>query len=138
MSANPQQQQQLLPGDDCPQLLAELAEVISRALRDVDMPEDRAAAVAATAIDHVIDLFGGQVIYLPKAARSKTHRRWQDMWDKFTGHNHAQLAREFGMGVHNVYKVIATMRALNAKRVYGGQDLFSAPASTLNTEDRQE
>jgi Mor family transcriptional regulator len=125
MSTQPAPQQQLLPTDDFPQLLTELAEVIARTLRDVDLPEDRAAAVAATAIDHVIDLFGGQVIYLPKAARSKTHRRWQEIWDKFTGHNHAQLAKEFGMGVHNIYKVIATMRALNAKRLYGGQDLFS-------------
>jgi Mor family transcriptional regulator len=117
--------QGLPPPESYPQLLTELASVVARVLTENELADDRAAAIAATVVDHVTDLYGGQVIYVPKAARQKTHRRWQAMWEEFTGHNHAELARKYGMGVHAVYKALAVMRAESSKRVYGGQDLFS-------------
>lgn len=128
---SPTPTQGLPPPESYPQLLTELAEVVAAVLAENDLDADRCTAIAATVVDQVADLYGGQVIYVPKAARQKTHRRWQQMWDQFTGHNHADLARKFGMGVHGVYKALAVMRHEHARRAQG--DMFREPPPADDT-----
>lgn len=82
---------------------------------------DRAAAIAATCIESVADSFGGQVIYMPKSLRVIAIRRWISMFDAYEeGKNVSEVAVQFGMGVHSVYKCLKTVRAMNRLRAEKG------------------
>ena len=96
---------------------------------------ERAEAVGLSAAEHVREHFGGQVVYVPKDAAFKTKQRWQVMWNEFTGHNHADLARKFGMGVHGVYRVLAIMRAEHRRRAQADMFEQAQPASQAEASD---
>ena len=106
------------------EMLRELADIVTQQLLQSVLQADpeRAEAIGMSAAEHVREHFGGQVVYVPKDAAFKTKQRWQVMWNEFTGHNHPQLARKFGMGVHGVYRVLAIMRAEHRRRAQ--PDLF--------------
>lgn len=83
--------------------------------------EDRAAAIASTCLEELADLFGGQVIYLPKTTRLISLRRWVAVFEaQESGEKHSEIASRFGMGLHNVYKCLASVRAMNRQRAADG------------------
>lgn len=108
-----------------PELLRELAGIVSRHLVACDLDTQRAEAIAESTAEEVREHFGGQIVYIAKGTSIKTRQRWQRMWDDFTGHNHAELAMSYGMGVHGVYRVLAIKRAEHRRRAQ--PDLFKGP-----------
>lgn len=107
-----------------PELLRDLAQLVAQAVQEAGIESARAAAIGETAAEHVRDAFGGQVVYVPKGAAFATRQRWERIWQDFTGHNHNELAAQYGMGVHGIYKVLAIMRAEHARRAQ--PDMFLA------------
>jgi Mor family transcriptional regulator len=106
-----------------PQTLRDLADVVAQQLVDAQvLDEARARQVGRTVADRVCEEWQGQIVTVPKAALFRVRKRWQEIYERFTGNNHAELAREYGMGVRQIYKVIAVMRA--EYRARASADLF--------------
>ncbi|MFG6462291.1 Mor transcription activator family protein [Roseateles sp. DXS20W] len=109
---------------DYPLVLRELAELVQGELIKVDVPAERAAAIAETAAEHVRERFGGQPVYWPKGHTMRAKRRRAAMWADFTGNNHIELAQKYGMCVQQVYKALAAARIEFLGKAQG--DLFNA------------
>ncbi len=111
------------PEDYYPEFLRDLAERIARHLVDTEVcTPEKSAAIGRSLADQVCDDWQGQVVNVPKAALYKVRVRWNQMWEEFNGSNHADLARKYGMGVKQVYKVLKHMQAYHRAR---GADLFA-------------
>ena len=54
--------------------------------------------------------FGGDMLYLPQGRVFHTSRLYRQIWEGFTGSNQAELAREHGVSLQHVYRVIARER----------------------------
>ncbi len=112
-------------GDGYPELLRDMAGIVERQLLQGGLEAQLAAAIAMNVVEEVREQFGGQMIYMPKGELWQRRRVWQAMWEAFTGHNHDELGRKFGMNVVGVYRVLAIMRAEHRKRVQA--DMFAPP-----------
>jgi Mor family transcriptional regulator len=105
-----------------PEVMREIADVVARSLVESGVQRERALALGEAAAEAVRERHGGTLMYLPKGYTMKTQRRWQALWEDFTGDNHAALAIKHDMNVKGVYRVLAVMRAQHHKRTQ--QDLF--------------
>ncbi|MCU0918742.1 MAG: hypothetical protein MUF16_00140 [Burkholderiaceae bacterium] len=117
-----------------PEFFADLIGIVARALEAGGLDAARACTVAESVAEEVRDQFGGQIVYIPKCAALRTRERWARIWDAFDGRNHGALARQYGMGIHAIYKAIAYMRAEHAARAQ--PSLFDT--TTTTTEDHQQ
>ncbi|MCW5666511.1 MAG: DNA-binding protein [Piscinibacter sp.] len=102
-----------------PELLADMARVAEKVLRDKGIDEARARSAAVDLAEHLRDYWGGQVLYVPKGGRLETRKRWAEVWDEFRGDNHAELARKHGLGLQQVYKIIEVMKREQFSRTQG-------------------
>lgn len=100
----------LLEDPEYPELLADMARVAEQVLRDDGIPEDQAKRTAFALAEHMRGYWGGQIVSVAKGHRLKTRQRWRAVWEKFTGDNHAELAREFDLSLQQVYKIIEIMK----------------------------
>lgn len=108
---------------DYPAVLRELAELVKGELIKVDVPANRAAAIAETMAEHVRERYGGQPVYWPKGHTMRARLRRAAMWHDFTGDNYRELAERYGMCLQQAYKAIAM-----AKKEFLGKtqpDLFN-------------
>lgn len=96
---------------DYPEMLRELAEVAERELCNVGVEPAYAAAVAETLAEHVRERFGGTPVYWAKGESMRQRRRRARMWAEFTGRNHAELARRYGVCLQQVYRSLAISKA---------------------------
>lgn len=116
------------PEDYYPEILRDLADRVARKLVETQVCKaDQANAIGRSLADDVSDAWQGQIIVVPKAAQYKARVRWNEMWEAFNGHNHAELGRQYGMGVKQVYRVLKHMAAYHRSR---GPDLFAQAPST--------
>jgi len=104
---------------DYPPVLRELAELVEGELIKVDVPPERAAAIAETAAEHVRERFGGQPVYWPKGHTMRAKRRRAAMWAAFTGDNYREIAERFGMCVQQAYKAIAIAKSEHIGKTQG-------------------
>lgn len=105
-----------------PPLLRDLARIVSTELVKVGTDRAHALAIAETVAEHVMEYHGGVPQYWPKGASWRRLQRRRLMWESFNGHNHAQLARDYGMCLQQVYKDLAIERAEQRRR--RTRDLF--------------
>jgi Mor family transcriptional regulator len=111
------------PEDYYPEILRDLADRVARKLVETNVCQPaQASAIGRSLADDVSDAWQGQIIVVPKAAQYKARVRWNEMWEAFNGHNHAELGRRYGMGVKQVYRVLKHMSAYHRSR---GPDLFA-------------
>lgn len=54
--------------------------------------------------------FGGDMLYIPQGRVFHTSRLYRQIWEGFSGSNQADLARQFGVSLQHVYRVIAKER----------------------------
>ena len=100
-----------------PELLRDLVDAVARSLAGAGIEPGRARAAAETAAELVRELYGGQLVYVPKGHSMHTRRRWQALWEAFTGDNQMELARQYGMSYQQVYRVLKVMQTQHRKRV---------------------
>ncbi|WP_211232714.1 Mor transcription activator family protein [Marinobacterium litorale] len=86
---------------------ARAAEVAKELGIDPDLADQIGCAIA----DHLAQNWGGQNFTIPMDYHYRIGKRDSEIYDLFTGNNHHILAREFGMTVRGIYKVIARVRA---------------------------
>ena len=107
-----------------PELLVDLAEQCSVALRETaGLDKDKAEQVGREIADRMASHWGGQNIYFPMGLSYKMSQRDRQIYDDFTGANHSELARKYGVSLQWIYKIVKTVRQEELARRQG--DMFA-------------
>lgn len=76
---------------------------IFEALLESEMDEQQAARLAASIFTKIQHKRGGSEVFIPKLF---SEERWQHIRDAFTGDNHAQVCRQYGISLRTLYRVL--------------------------------
>jgi Mor family transcriptional regulator len=107
-------------------ILTELVEVIADNYhQELRMAADDARRAAELAIESIKAHVGGSAIYFAKGHLWAITERHRAIYKRFTGANHAQLAREFNLTERQIYNIIALV----------GQEEFEARQGKLFEKD---
>lgn len=85
--------------------------------------EDVADQVAIAIINRLSTHWGGSTFSFPKDMLFQTSQRNLEIWNKFTGNNHRELAQEFGITENAIYQITKMMKERFIKA--NQQDLFN-------------
>jgi Mor family transcriptional regulator len=96
-----------------PELLGELLTSLQHELVREGVDKDKARPIAWNVVEKVRDAWGGQILYIPKGDAFDARARYEAIWQAFNGHNHADLARRFGVSEQTIYNAIREMRTRN-------------------------
>lgn len=102
-----------------PQDLAAILRLIEATLVRRGMAKGPAFAAAAEAALEISSYGGGRPVYIPVGQRLKLALRDAEIWRRFTGRNHHELAQEFGLTVVTIYEVLREQRALHMRKLQG-------------------
>lgn len=93
------------------ELLESLVGIVSEAAaRVLEADPEIAKLLADEVATRFSDEFGGSFCYLPKGRVFRTSALHRQIWERFSGSNHGELAREFRLSVVHVYRIIAKER----------------------------
>lgn len=94
-----------------PELLTDLAEHIAVALCElVSMEVGKAEHVAKEVTERMAAHWGGQNVYFPMGQSVQLSRRDRQIYDGFNGTNHSELARQYGVSLQWIYKIVKAVR----------------------------
>jgi len=103
--------------DAAPQLIADLADKVAAAVARRGLEAEAAAQIGIEVADQMRADWGGQAIYFAKGTAIDISRRDLEIWEKFNGKNHAELAREYDLSVIHIYRRMKSVGdAMRAKR----------------------
>lgn len=106
------------------ELLADLADRISDHLDRIKLLDEATARQIGEDIAYeMADAWGGQLIYFPKGKFALLSKRDRQIFSEFTGHNHADLARDYKVSVQHIYRIIKIMTRRELADRHG--DLFA-------------
>jgi len=103
-----------------PELLEDFKRKCSNILESAsNMSADEANEAAQNIANLIKKDWGGQQLYFPKCAEDQLTARDRELWSRFDGTNHSQLAHDFDVSVPWVYKIVKFMRAseITAKQI---------------------
>jgi Mor family transcriptional regulator len=93
------------------ELLADLARIATDMVKQFgELPDDKARLVGIEVAMQVAEEWGGHNIYIPQGAKLHIASRDLEVWELFTGNNHKDLARHFGMSEQWVYKIVKRVK----------------------------
>ena len=103
-----------------PELLVDLAELCALALKEsAGLDKDKADQVGREIAERMASHWGGQNIYFPMGLSYKLSQRDRQIYDDFTGANHSELARKYGVSLQWIYKIVKTVRQEEMARRQG-------------------
>lgn len=105
-----------------PQLIADLADKVAAAVARRGLDPEAAAQIGIEIADQMRADWGGQAIYFAKGTAIDISRRDLEIWEKFNGKNHAELAREYSLSTVHLYRRLKTVG--EAMRAKSQGDLF--------------
>jgi Mor family transcriptional regulator len=106
-----------------PELLVDLAAQCAVTLHEIaGLDKDKAEQVGREIAERMATHWGGQNVYFPMGLSYKLSQRDRQIYDDFTGDNHSDLARKYGVSLQWIYKVVKTIRQEEIKRRQG--DMF--------------
>lgn len=114
----------VLPPDGYHELLAELLTTLAAELLDQGLAPAAANDIAWRTTELIRDRWGGQAVYIAQGVGFETLRRYQQIWDEFTGNNVPELARKFDLSEVAIYQALRYMREKDRRDRQG--DLFGA------------
>jgi Mor family transcriptional regulator len=88
------------------ELLADVATHASEIAAAHGVKADIADLIGATVADHLAEHWGGQVISIPKDYHYKLSDLHLQIYTEFTGNNHMELVRKYGISLQWIYKLI--------------------------------
>jgi Mor family transcriptional regulator len=94
--------------DSYPETLRDLADCIEQTLGQI--AADPAADPALVIVEALRFRFGGSLLYIPKGDKMDRATRDAELCAAFTGRNHRELSRRYGLTVSQVYGIIAAHR----------------------------
>lgn len=90
------------------EILMEIAAAAADVLiTEAGMDAQLAAYVGRRIMRKIVEVSGGCALYIPKATWQQRTERNQALVREFTGTNHRDLARKYGISVAHVYRVLA-------------------------------
>lgn len=100
-------------------LLIDLSDNLAQLVRkEFGISPDRAVTFGKTAAGWLADHWGGQIVYIPKDAAGRQRTMYLQMYEEFTGDNHAELARKYDISVQHVYRIVRLIRAERQQKQY--------------------
>lgn len=102
-----------------PELLTALADTVADLLVTEGLAPERAADIGMKVMDRMRDDWGGEPIYFPKGCAIDISRRDMEIWERFTGRNHTELAREYDLSVIHIYRIVKYVGAEITKKRQG-------------------
>lgn len=92
-------------------LLTDLAENLAHyAKARLNASPVDAKAFGEEAAVFIADLWGGQVIYIPKDMAGRIRSRDSKIYAEFSGENHAELARKYKLSFQHIHRIIKKER----------------------------
>jgi len=92
-------------------LLNDLAvQVAIAAVEAFGVSEEAADALGTDVAMRMIDLWGGQQLYMPKGVRIEASRLHLQIYEDWKGRNHRELARKYGVSLQFIYRIIKVLR----------------------------
>lgn len=90
-----------------PVFLVDLKEFIAGALKErVALHHDEIEVISRDVVELVRKNHGGEPVYIPKAAEWACDKKHRDILQAFNGANHRELAKRFGLGLSQVYRIV--------------------------------
>jgi Mor family transcriptional regulator len=80
--------------------------------------EEQAEILTKITTDEMVFMLGGQMVYFPKGLLDNIDARNKRIWEEFTGHNHYDIARLYGVSVQHVYRIVKLGRDKNRTTVH--------------------
>lgn len=109
-----------------PELLLDLASHVAVKVKELcGVAPEKADAVGLAVADLMSCHWGGQLLYFPKGMARKLSARDLEIYARFNGSNHADLAREFDVSLQHVYRIIKAVHADEVAARQGGLFLDS-------------
>ena len=103
-----------------PDLLIDLAQHVAVALTElIKLDEGQAEQTGREIANRMAAHWGGQNIYFPMGLTYKLSQRDQQIYDKFNGVNQSDLAREYGVSLQWIYKIVKAVRQEEIARRQG-------------------
>lgn len=93
-----------------PQALIDIRETIKSGAQREGYHDDEAGQIATRATLDLAEYAGGRQVYIPRVARLRRALRDAEIWEKFTGDNVSQLAREYRLTEQRIYNILAGKR----------------------------
>lgn len=89
------------------ELLIDLADHVALTLiQSCQLDQDAARQAAQAVAVHMADHWGGQSIYFPMGLARRISERDSRIRQEFTGSNHGDLARKYGVSLQWIYKIV--------------------------------
>lgn len=125
-----------LPGDDAqreqmlnqaadssgakwPKTLAEYVQVLEALYKRRGMDAEQAFRLAADSVLELAEQRGGRVEYLPCGDRLRTALKHAEIFRRARAGNFEQLAAQFDIQPHQVYRIVREQKALHLKKIQG-------------------
>lgn len=87
----------------------EIHDQLADAFTKRGMPAENVQVYAGLAVEALIDLLGGQSIYVPFCTLDRVFERNEQIRRDFTGHNHAELSAKYRLSMARIYKIVKQM-----------------------------
>jgi Mor family transcriptional regulator len=100
-----------------PEILQEITDGLIVAFVKHGKTEEQAEINALIAVDAMIFLMGGQMIYFPMGLLENIDARNKRIAEEFTGANQSELARSYGLSKQHVYRIINKLLKQNVSAV---------------------
>jgi Mor family transcriptional regulator len=93
-----------------PEILADLADQIGMKLVGAGLDEVRAADIGFDIAEHVRKHWGKHPFYLPAGVAYELSLRDREIYERYDGHNHDELAKAYDRTVVRIYQIIKRVR----------------------------
>jgi Mor family transcriptional regulator len=101
---------------DYPEVYEQLASMLHEILEKRGIRANDTRNIPREFAERVRANLGGGLVYIPSGLFQKKRRRNAEIFNKFTGTNTLALAREYGVSVQTIYRIIKRMRGEQTKR----------------------
>lgn len=112
---------------DYPEILREMVETIFDALKTFpefqQENETRCAQLAFEITEQLRRQFSGSQFYFPKGNSYVVNMRAQEIYDDFTGNNHAELVRKYGLSEVRIRQIIEQVKKIRFEQSQGRLNL---------------
>lgn len=110
--------------DEAPEFLVEMADAAADVLaRDFGVEAGRADYMGYCVMRAIAEKVGGAQVYIPKVDSIARCARDEAIWRDFTGCNHRELARKYGVTKIHIYRIVKRMGELERERRQGNLPL---------------
>ncbi len=97
--------------DKAPEVLNDLASLVGQVAKEqLDMDAEVAEQLGINVAVRLAENWGGAMVYIPSNLRVNIAQRDMEMYKRFNGSNHLELAREFKCSIVWVYQVVKRVR----------------------------